>query len=336
MASNDTAAAPAVLPPVVRAFLWMIGTLASFILMAVAARELNLGAAGGLDVLDHRAVVGLIGEFVQGRPIEQSIDSFGVLFWRSGGGLAIMLVVMTATGWRYARTSRIRLHLGRNLIHIWAQWGWFFGVAHITLAEVFAIEFTMPIWTLILAWLILREQITRIRVIAVVMGFIGVLFVLRPGVAEVQMAHVAVLGAALGFAFATYVITKRMVTTEAPVTILFYMVLIQFPIALALAWSSWIWPVGEQWLWVGLAGLTGLTSHFCMAKALSLADSTVIVPIDFCRMPLVAVVGWLVYAEVIDIWVLIGAVIIFAGNFLNVWSESRRGRARKMAATTAR
>lgn len=295
------------LPPVVLAALWMIGTIASFILMAVASRQLS-----------------------------SSFSAAQITTWRSVVGFGIVLVLMTVYGWHYARTAKPLLHLARNTFHFGAQWGWFYGVAHITLAEVFALEFTMPIWTLILAALILGEKITPMRLLAVVLGFIGVLLVIRPGFIDLHLAHLTVLGSALGFAFTTYVITKFMVTTEKPLTILFYMTLIQVPIGLAINLGDLGTPVGIEFLWIATAGVCGLTSHYCMARALALADSTVVVPVDFLRMPLIAVVGYLFYEEVVDIFVLMGAAVIFAGNFVNVWSESRRSRLPKAAATTLR
>ncbi len=283
------------LPPVARAAIWMIGTIVSFIMMAVASRQLS-----------------------------GSFSALQITTWRSVIGLGIVLVLLTVYGWHYTRTAKPMLHLARNTFHFCAQWGWFYGVAYITLAEVFALEFTMPIWTLILAALILGEKITPMRLLAVALGFTGVLLVIRPGFIDLELAHLTVLGSALGFAFTTYVITKFMVTTEKPLTILFYMTVIQVPIGLVLNLGDLGTPKGIEFMWIATAGICGLTSHFCMARALALADSTVVVPVDFLRMPLIAVVGYLFYEEEIDIFVLMGAAVIFTGNFVNVWSESRR------------
>lgn len=295
------------LPPAILAGIWMLGTVASFILMAVAARELT-------------------GRFT----------ALQITTWRSIVGLLIVLGLLTVYGWGYARTSKPLTHLARNTIHFGAQWAWFYGVAFITLAEVFALEFTMPIWTLILAALILGEKITRWRLLSVLLGFIGVMLVIRPGFVAIHPAHFTVLASALGFAFSTYVITKSMVTTERPLTILFFMTAIQVPIGLTANLGDLGTPAGIDFLWIALTGMCGLTSHFCMARALALADSTVVVPVDFLRMPLVAVVGYILYNEEISVFVLFGAVLIFAGNFVNVWTENRRGRMAKAAATTLR
>lgn len=279
---------------VLRAALWMVGALFSFLAMAVAARELSA-----------------------------ALDTFQVLFWRSAVGLVIMAVVLTYKGWHLARTARPGLQILRNVIHFTGQWGWVYGVAHISIAEVFAIEFTMPIWTLLLAAVFLGERITRLRSVSVLLGFVGILIVLRPGVAEVQVAQLTVLWAAVAFALSAYVITKRLVATDSPLAIIFYMSLVQLPFGFAGGVVDWVWPSGYLWIAVAAVGVTGLTAHYCMARALNLADASVVVPMDFMRLPLAFLVGYLLYNQGIDIYVLIGALVIFAGNYINVRGAER-------------
>jgi drug/metabolite transporter (DMT)-like permease len=274
---------------VLRAALWMLGALSSFLALAVAARELS-------------AV----------------LDTFQILFWRSAVGLVIVVAILSVKGWRFARTAQPMLQVLRNVVHFAGQWGWVYGVAHIAIAEVFAIEFTMPIWTLLLAALFLGERITRVRLASVLLGFAGILIIVRPGIAAVETAQLAVLGAAVAFALSAYVITKRLVATDTPLTILFWMTVVQLPIGFAGGVPHWTWPSG--WLWVAVAavGAAALGAHYCMARALNLADATVVVPMDFLRLPLAFVVGYLLYRDRVDVYVLIGALVIFAGNYLNV------------------
>ena len=286
------------LAPIFRVAFWMVGTFVSLMSMAVAGRELSA-----------------------------EITIFQLLFWRGVVGLGVILLLLQMTGtWRLVRTRKFAIHGARSVVHLGAQYAWFYAIAFIPLAEVFALEFTTPIWTLILAALILGEKITFVRVAAVILGFAGVLIILRPGLSPVGLPQIAALLSALGFAFSTYVLTRRLMRTDTPLTMLFWMVLIQTPLALLAGLDAWVWPTGWSWGWIALVGVGSLTAHYCMARALSLADANVVVPMDFFRLPLATVVGWLAYEEIIDIWVFVGAAIIFGGNYLNVRAESRKTR----------
>ncbi len=285
------------LAPILKVAFWMVGTFVSLMSIAVAGRELSA-----------------------------EITIFQLLFWRGVVGLGILLVLFQVTGWHRVRTRKFATHGARSVVHLGAQYAWFYAIAFIPFAEVFALEFTTPIWTLILAALILGEKITLVRVAAVLLGFAGVLIILRPGISPVGMPQIAALLSALGFAFSTYVLTRRLMRTDAPLTMLFWMVAIQTPLALLAGLDAWLWPSGWNWGWIGIVGVCSLTAHYCMARALSLVDANVVVPMDFVRLPLAMIVGWLAYAELIDLWVVVGAVVIFAGNYLNVRAETRKTR----------
>ncbi len=269
------------------------------------------------------ALLCLSGMAVAGRELAAELTAFQAAFARSAVCLAVLLPLVAVVGFRRVRTRKLRQHLARNTLHFGAQTGWLYGVAALPLAEVFAIEFTAPIWTAILASLFLRERLTGARVAAIALGFAGVLLILRPG-AAVHPAALVVLLAALGFA-STYVFTRHMSETESPLTVVFYMNLVQFPIGLALSVPDWTVPSMAMAPWIALIGACGLGSHFCFAHAFRLAEATVVTPFDFVRLPLIAAVGFLFYGEGLDWAILLGGTVIFAGNLLNLWGERRRG-----------
>ena len=277
-----------IVSPVVRAALWMSGALVSFAAMAISGRE---------------------------RSVE--LSTVEILFLRSVVGLVVVALLLTRLGWGRVRSHRLGTHLVRNLVHFVGQFGWFFAIALIPLAQVFALEFTVPIWTAVLATVLLGERLTRPRVLAIVLGFFGILVILRPGFSIINVASLAALASALGYA-ASHVLTRRLALTDAPIAILFYMTVVQLPLAFVPAIFVWVWPSPVLWPWVVVVGLTGLSAHYCMARALKLAEATVVVPMDFLRLPLIALVGFLFYGEVLEIWVFIGAAFICAGVYLNV------------------
>lgn len=279
---------------VITATLWMAGTLFSFMAMAIGGRELS----------GH-------------------LSTFQILFFRSLVGLVIISAVVAVTGLKQIATRHPGIHLIRNLSHFCGQFGWFFGIAYISLAKVFAIEFTLPVWTAILAALILKERITLPRMTAVILGIIGMLVILRPGMGVMNTASLAVLAGAFCYGL-SHTLTKKIAAHDTPLAILFYMTLIQLPIGFAFAVSGWVNPAPALWPWVAVVGITALSGHFCMAKALAIAPATVVVPLDFLRLPLIALVGFVFYNEALDYLVLLGAVIMLAGNLINIVAEQRK------------
>ena len=273
-----------------RAAFWMSGALVSFTAMAISGRELAA-----------------------------ELTTFQILFFRSLVGLVVVAILLQRSGWTQVETRMFGTHLVRNLAHFGGQYGWFYGLAFIPLTEVFAIEFTVPIWTAILATIFLGERMNRLRALAIALGFVGVLVILRPGVAIVSRGALAVLGGALGYA-ASHVFTKRLSSAETPLAILFYMTMIQLPLGLVPALPGWVWPSAAAWPWVVVVATTALSAHYCLARAFGLADASVVVPMDFLRLPLIAIVGFVFYDEALQVWVLVGAVIVFAAAWLNLKS----------------
>lgn len=272
----------------------MTGSLASFTLMAIAARE-----------------------------VSRELTTFQILFFRSLVGLPIVLFLVWRTGWQAARTTRFGTHVARNVCHYGGQWGWFVGVAVIPLAEVFALEFTAPIWTAIAARLLLGERITPVRAFAIALGFAGMLVMLRPGAGVMHPAAFAVLAGAVSYGVA-HTLTRKLTRTDGVLTILFWMMILQLPMGLVPSLFDWRWPTPGAWPWVVAIGLTALTAHFCMTRAFALADVTVVIPMDFLRLPIIAVVAWLLYGESIAWPVAVGAALVVLASFINIQAERRK------------
>lgn len=274
------------------------------------------------------ALVFLCGMAISGRELSAELNPFQTAFVRSVVCLATLLVILCCIGFHHIRTQKLRLHVTRNVVHFGAQTSWLYGVAVLPLAEVFAIEFTAPIWTAILASLILKEKLTKSRVSGITLGFIGILIILRPGIDAIEPAALVVLLSALGFA-STYVFTRYMSGTESPLTVIFYMNLVQLPMGFIPSLADWTLPSVELLPWVVVIGISGLGSHFCFAHAFRLAEATVVTPLDFIRLPLIAVVGYLFYEEAWDMMILLGGAVIFSGNLINLWGEKRANTSAK-------
>ena len=280
-------------PPVetshAKAALWMAGWLAMMLMLLVAGRSITRE----LDVFELMEIRSLLG-LVMFYPLV-----------RAHGGFAAM------------RSGRPWLLIGRNTAHYIGQYLWFLALTLIPIAHVVSIEFTMPIWTAILAALFLGERITWRKSVAIALGLIGVLVIVRPGAAGNNSGHFIMLVAAVFFGVAI-VMMKALTRTDPVVVIIFWMLVIQSAIGLVPAIYVWTWPSAHVWPWLFVAALCGTFSHYCMTHAMRYADATIVVPMDFLRVPLSAMVGWLVYSETLDAYTFVGAAVILAGNMLNL------------------
>ena len=215
------------------------------------------------------------------------------------------------------RTSRLPQHIARNLIHYGAQLGWFFALTLIPIGQVVAIEFTMPIWTAILAASFLGERITGWKLSAILLGTVGVVIIVRPATGEVNPGQLIALAAAVGFGV-SMALVKSQTRTESALAIIFWMIVVQGVAGFIPTLYLWSWPSAYVWFWVAVIGACGTFSHYCLASAMRYADATIVVPMDFLRVPLTATVGWLLYAERLDAYTVIGAALILTGNLLNL------------------
>lgn len=279
-----------------KAAAWMMVAVASFVAMAVAGRE-----------------------------IQHEMNTFELMLYRSGIGLAVISFVIwrSAAGFAQVRTRRIDLHLIRNLFHYTGQNLWFFAVATIPLSQLVALEFTNPIWVALLAPFLLGERLTRPRLVGAVLGFVGVLVVAQPGRAPLEPGHAAALVAAVCFALNT-IFTKRIMAHDGVLCVIFWMTLMQGAASLALSLPGGIpAPSAMTAPWLLVVGLTGLSAHYALTSALGYAPATIVAPMEFIRLPLIALVGMWVYGEPLRAPVFAGAALIVLGNLINLRAETR-------------
>ena len=272
------------------------------------------------------AIVSFSAMAVAGRAISFELDTFEIMLFRSLVGFMTVLTIGYFAGSLKQITRRhMGLHLMRNVSHFTGQNLWFFAITAAPLAQVFALEFTSPLWVLMFSPLLLGERLTRMRVVAALMGFIGILIVTRPTGDSLNFGVITAALSAIGFA-GSAIFTKKLTRSETITCILFYLTAMQAVFGLICAGydGDIAIPSIASLPWLVLIAFAGLLAHFCLTTALSLAPATVVMPVDFIRLPVIATVGMLFYAEAIDVWVFVGAAIIFAGNYMNIWSETRK------------
>ena len=278
-----------------RVVFWMTLTMLAFSIMAVSIRAL----AGALSIVE-------------------------ILCVRSVFALVVLLAAVAARPKLRSGLvpRRLMLHAVRSLVHLAAQYGWALSLTLLPLASVFAIEFTTPAWAALLAVVLLGERLTPSRIGVLVLGVLGVLVIVRPGVATFQPAALVVLAAAVGFAV-ILVMTKMLTATNTTLAILFWLNLIQLPITLAGSGLSFVARLGVADLpaLVGV-GVSGVAAHYCFTNAFRAGDASLVVPLDFARLPLIALVGAHFYGEPLDPWVFLGAGLILIGIVWNLRAET--------------
>ncbi len=277
--------------------LWMLATVLSFAAMQVSGRELSS---------EH--------------------DAVGVMLYRSLVGAILMLPIALAFGGKKNLITRRPFgHLARNIVHFMGQYGWFYGVAHLALADVTALNLMMPIFGVVLAILVLRERLTVARAAVIMFGFAGVLIVVRPGVIPFEIATGITLAASFCYAL-SIIMVKALTSTEPTLRIVFYMMAMQFGLALVLARGAIVIPALPEIPWIFIVGASGLTAHYCMTRAVSVADASVIMPISFLSLPIMAAIGFVFYGEELDAYTLLGGGLIIGATYLNIiWSNRKNG-----------
>ena len=293
---HNNAGKPEMSANIVSAVKWMTVALFAFTAIAITGR----GASRGLPTLD-------------------------IMFYRSWLGVFMLAIAWYGTGRRIIdlKTQRWTGIGTRAGLHFIAQYGWLQALALIPLTQLFAIEFTAPLWTALMAPFFLGERLTGVRMVAAALGFCGILLVVRPGSLSIGPGTLFAFLAAVGFAV-HYLMTRHLMRTESAFLLLFHTNLIQSVMASVLVIGRLNVPDPATAGWVVALALIGLFAHFSLAKAFSLADAIVVAPMDFLRLPLIAVVGVLLYAEPLEPMLVLGAGIIVVANFLNIWGERRR------------
>ena len=279
-----------------RVVLWMTGSLLSFCVMAVAVREL----AGSFSIFELLSIRGAIGLVLL-------------------AAIALLQPQLAAQ----LRPRRLGMHLTRNSIHFVSLYAWALSLTLLPLATVVALEFTQPAWTTLLAALLLGERLTASRIGAIVLGIVGVLIIVRPGTGTFQPAMLLILAAAFGYALAN-IATKTLTSSETPFAVIFWMAAMQLPMALAGSDLAFLLKLDTNHILPALgAGVSGVSAHYCLTHAFRVADASVVIPIDFLRIPLISLIGWLVYDERIETAVFLGAGVILVGVLWNLRAETR-------------
>ena len=260
----------------------------------------------------------------------QEVDSFVVVFFRNFLAVVLLAPWLARVGWNGLRVQRWGLVVSRSLFNVAGMAAGFTAITLIPLAQATALGFTAPLWTTLGAVLILGEVIRARRIAALVVGFIGVIVVLRPGFETLSTGALLALSNAFLLAITTLIV-KRLTDTERPEAIVAWMVILQSPLSLILAAFVWTWPSPITWVWLFCLAGAGTIGHVCWTRAVQLAEVSQLQPLEFTKLPLVALLGFLIFAEIPTVWTWFGGAVIFASTFYISYREAKLARGRAKA-----
>lgn len=250
---------------------------------------------------------------------------FEVVFWRNLFGLAAIAPFFLRHGLSVFRTKRLHHHAFRNFIHLGSMMMFFYGVSLTPLATVSALSFTSPLFAALLAIIMLRERIRARRMVALAIGFIGALIIIRPGFIELQTGSLLVLASSFIWGF-VMVNIKALGTSESSLTSTAYMAVIMAPLSLVPALFHWSWPPLDTIGLFAAMGALGTLAHIALAQAFREAEATAVLPADFLRMIWASLLGFAFFGEVPEVLVWVGGAMIFSATIYIAYREARLAR----------
>jgi drug/metabolite transporter (DMT)-like permease len=275
----------------IRGAAWMLGFIINITIMAISIRELSF-----------------------------KYSSFEIQNFRNIFSIVIILFIYVLKSNTQLKTYQIQTNFIRNIFHFIGQSAWTWGLTVLPLAVVFSIEFTMPIWAAILALIIFKEKITLNKILFLIIGLLGTWIILMPDAEYIGLYNIIVLCSAITYAVA-HNFTKKLTNTDSILSILFFMSILQLPLSLI---GSFVigdihYNIIKEAPLIILLTITSLLAHYCLSSALKNAEASIVLPIDYIRLPLILFVGWYYYGEIISSNTLMGSILIIFGVivFLN-------------------
>lgn len=259
------------------------------------------------------------------RHVGQELPPFEVAFFRNLFGVVALAPLFMRVGLAPLRTRRFGLHATRGVIQTFGMLSFFTGVTMIPLPEVTALSFSAPLFATVLAIAFLGEAVKTRRIMALVLGFIGVLVVLRPGFHEINLGAWLILASSMFWGSAIAII-KILSRTESTTTLTLYMYVFLTPLTFVASLFVWQWPTLEQLAWLLAIGIFGTLGHLAFAQSFRKAEATAVLPLDFLRLIWASIAGYFAFGDVPDAWSWIGGAVIFGSATYIAFREARLAR----------
>ena len=253
--------------------------------------------------------------------LSNDLNPFTICFFRCLIGLIIVLPFIIKNKFKAIKSKNIKLQFYRSFINVISMITWFSAIGIMHLEKATALGFTTPLFTTILAVIILREVIRAHRITALFIGFLGVLIIIRPGYLPIESGTLLMLIASFSFSI-VLIMVKKLSDIDSSLTIIFYHLLFMTPLTFIIAIFFWEGINFSQFFIFVLMGSAGLISHWCLAQAFKLSDTTFIMPFQFTKLIWASFIGYVIFAESPDKWTWFGGIVIFASVIYIAYREA--------------
>jgi drug/metabolite transporter (DMT)-like permease len=265
------------------------------------------------------------------RTLADDLPPLEIVFFRNLFSFACMLPWLATAGLSVMRTQHHTLYFGRSTVGFISMCLWFTGVAYLPLNESTALSFTAPLFASVCAVVFLGEVIRLRRWTATIIGFLGTMIILRPGLAELTWPQGVILASAITSGI-NAVLVKQLTRTESPNAIVTYMTFYALPFSLAGALYVWVTPPLHTWPLILLLGFFATMGHLCLTRAFFCMDASSVTALDFGRLPFVALIAWFAFGEAPDAWTWVGAAVIVSATVYITHREAVIARTQPPAA----
>ena len=253
--------------------------------------------------------------------LSSDLNPFIICFYRCLLGLIFLLPFVARNKFQALKSNNIKLQFTRSMINIVSMICWFSALGMMQLEKATALGFTTPLFTTVLAVFFLGEIIRLHRTAALILGFIGILVIIRPGYIPFEYGALLMLIASLSFSF-VLILVKRLSGIDTNLTIIFYHLLFMTPVFFIMSLFFWESITFNQLLIFSMLGIAGLLSHWCMTQSLKMSDTTFVMPLQFTKLIWVSLIGFFIFSEMPDFWTWVGGVIIFVSVVYITYRES--------------
>jgi drug/metabolite transporter (DMT)-like permease len=252
-----------------------------------------------------------------------------MVLFRNIIGLLFIFPWVFKRGIHILKTDKMTLHILRAVTGLFGMLLWFYAITQLPMSQAIALSFTAPLFTTLAAVFILKEYVGLHRWMALLVGFLGVLVILRPGAQHIDVAALSVIVATIMWAFSNLIV-KQMTKTEHPILIVTYMSIVMIPLSLPFALPHWVVPSVNELGWLVALGLMSISAQYSLSLSFSKASLATVAPFDFGRLIFVSLIAYFFFGEVIDCWTIAGGIIIFAAGIYIIRREAKGRRAKEV------